>query len=180
MLWAAGLQLSQDRSGYLVQHANKTAVASPTGSLPAAFSCNSGQLFLTTLLPGNELLHFSNFRKRCHPFPNPSETDVCLWGEMLPAPGYYLRSVIELSGLQRTRRWHSGISLEDQQHKLCVFWVCLYQTRAIDSLFVSKYFRICCRTVLILALSVLWLTPNLNEHRKHIVCKMQAIISQAS
>lgn len=30
VLWATGLQLSLDRSGYLLQHANKTAVAYPT------------------------------------------------------------------------------------------------------------------------------------------------------
>lgn len=32
VLWAAGLQMSQDTNERLVQHANKTAVASPTAN----------------------------------------------------------------------------------------------------------------------------------------------------
>lgn len=49
-LWAAGLQMSQDTNERLVQHANKTAVASPTAKhwLSACFlSCSSGQHFST-------------------------------------------------------------------------------------------------------------------------------------
>ena len=65
--WATGLQLSPDRIGYLVQHANKTAVASPTANHWLSACCRllqlSPALFYSVAVPGNELLHFSNFTK---------------------------------------------------------------------------------------------------------------------
>lgn len=119
MLWATGLQLSQDRSGYLVQHANKTAAASPTAKHWLSACCLL-LLLRPALLPLHSharrrafafslLLFFSFFFKRCHLFsPSPSETDVCLRGESHPAPGHYLWSVRELSGLRRTEERTSG------------------------------------------------------------------------
>lgn len=69
MLWATGLQLSQDRNEYLVQHANKTAGASPTANhwLSACCLQLSPALPHYAPMPSAEPFAFSQFYKRFQP-----------------------------------------------------------------------------------------------------------------
>lgn len=79
-----------------------------TGSLPAA--CNSVQLFPTThLCQAMSLLRFLGFTKGSNPVWNRC---VPLRGKFCPAPGCYLWSVRELSGLRRTMEGILGDKLK--------------------------------------------------------------------
>lgn len=119
-LWAAGLQMSQDTNERLVQHANKTAVASPTANhwlcayfpflqlRPALLHC--------VPMPGNRLFQRSFSDERCH---LSSGTDGRLWGKTAAAPGHCLWSVREFSDLDRGR--HSMIKCEQSAAQNCQY-----------------------------------------------------------
>lgn len=105
-LWAASSQMSQDTDERLVQHANETAVASPTAKhwLAACF------LFLQlrpALLHSRKQVFIVGLFLTEGATSSPG-TDACLWGKSLAAPGHCLWSVREVSDLRRTEentRW---------------------------------------------------------------------------
>lgn len=59
VVWAAALQLSQDRHWYLFPHANKTAVAYPTGTRWRSAGCvNTSMLSASSPLSLQRSSHF--------------------------------------------------------------------------------------------------------------------------